>query len=232
MKIMVAIPAYNEEKNIFSVVSTVKGYYSEVDVVVINDGSKDKTESEATRAGAFVINLPENLGIGGAMQTGYIYAGRMGYDAVVQLDGDGQHNPKDLSRLIDSIRMDEADIIIGSRFLEKTAYKSSYMRRIGIEFFSKFVSFVCKRDFFDTTSGYRAVNKKAITLFSVYYPKDYPEVETIVYALNKGFRIKEISVDMEKRQGGESSITPIKSIYYMIKVTCAIMLQPYEKRFL
>lgn len=226
MKTMVAIPAYNEGKNIFSVVTAVKYNHPEVDVVVINDGSRDNTVCEAERAGAFVINLPQNLGIGGAVQTGYIYANRKGYDAVIQIDGDGQHNPKDLSRLIDLIAKNEADMVIGSRFIKKTDYESSKMRKLGINFFSKLVSFVCGRNFFDTTSGYRAVNKKVIELFSKYYPRDYPEVETIVYASKMGARIKEISVDMDKRQGGKSSITPIKSMYYMIKVTCSILLQP------
>lgn len=226
MNILVAIPAYNEEKNIFRVVNAVKYHHPEVDVVVINDGSCDSTGLEAQRAGAFVINLPQNLGIGGAVQTGYIYANRKGYDAVIQIDGDGQHDPKDLSILIDSIAKDEADMVIGSRFVKETDYESSRMRRLGINFFSKLVSLVCRVDFFDTTSGYRAVNRKVIKLFSKYYPSDYPEVETIVYALKRGIRIKEISVDMNRRQGGKSSITPLKSIYYMIKVTCAILLQP------
>lgn len=226
MKVMVAIPAYNEEKNIFRVVNSVRCNNPEVDVVVINDGSRDLTEVEAQRAGAFVINLPQNLGIGGAVQTGYIYASRKGYDVVIQVDGDGQHDPKDLSRLIESIEKDEADMVIGSRFAEKTDYVSSKMRWVGINFFSKLVSFVCRRNYFDTTSGYRAVNKKVINIFAGYYPRDYPEVETIVYASKRGVRIKEISVDMKKRQGGKSSITPLKSIYYMIKVTCAILLQP------
>lgn len=226
MKAMVAIPAYNEEKNIFSVVEAVKFHHPEVDVVVINDGSRDNTGREAQRAGAFVINLPQNLGIGGAVQTGYIYAKKKGYDAVIQIDGDGQHNPKDLSKMLEAIEKDKVDMVIGSRFVEKTDYKSSSMRKLGINFFSTFVSFVCKEDFSDTTSGYRAVNKKVIELFARYYPRDYPEVETIVYASKRGVRIKEISVDMNERQGGKSSITPIRSIYYMIKVTCAILLQP------
>jgi len=226
MKAMVAIPAYNEEKNIFSVVEAVKFHHPEVDVVVINDGSRDNTGREAQRAGAFVINLPQNLGIGGAVQTGYIYAKKKGYDAVIQIDGDGQHNPKDLAKMLEAIGKDKVDMVIGSRFVKKTDYKSSSMRKLGINFFSRFVSFVCKEDFSDTTSGYRAVNKKVIELFARYYPRDYPEVETIVYASKRGVRIKEISVDMNERQGGKSSITPIRSIYYMIKVTCAILLQP------
>lgn len=226
MKIMTVIPAYNEEKNIFRVVKSVKTYHPEVDVVVVNDGSSDNTYSEAKRAGAYVIDLPQNLGIGGAVQTGYLYAYRNDYDAVIQIDGDGQHNPKDLKRLIEVLEKDEADMAIGSRFVKETEYKSSIMRKIGINFFSKFVSLVCGESFYDTTSGYRAVNKRVIELFSRYYPKDYPEVETIVYAAKRGVRIREISVDMEKRQGGRSSITPIKSVYYMIKVTLSIILQP------
>lgn len=226
MKVMVAIPAYNEEKNIFRVIQGVRYQHPEVDVVVINDGSRDNTDFEAQRAGAFVINLPQNLGIGGAVQTGYIYGKKMDYDIVIQIDGDGQHNPKDLTKMIKVIEKNEADMVIGSRFVKKTDYESSSMRKFGINFFSKFVSLICKRNFYDTTSGYRAVNKKVIELFSRYYPRDYPEVETIVYASKRGVRIKEISVDMDKRKEGKSSITALKSIYYMLKVTCAILLQP------
>lgn len=226
MKIMTVIPAYNEEKNIYKVVQSVTHYHPEIDVVVVNDGSRDNTCFEAKKAGACVINLPQNLGIGGAVQTGYLYAQKNNYDVVVQIDGDGQHNPKDLSKLIEVIESNTADMAIGSRFIEKTDFKSGKIRKLGINFFSKFVSFVCMEDFHDTTSGYRAVNRKVIELFSNYYPNDYPEVETIVYASKRNIRIKEISVDMDKRQGGKSSITPLKSIYYMIKVTCAILLQP------
>ena len=226
MKVMVVVPAYNEEKDIYKVVASIKEYHPEIDVVVVNDGSKDNTCFEAKRAGAFVIDLPQNLGIGGAVQTGYLYGKRNDYDVVIQIDGDGQHDPKDISRLVEVIENKEADMVIGSRFVEQTEYESSSMRKLGINFFSRFVSFVCKQNFYDTTSGYRAANRKVIELFSTYYPKDYPEVETIVYAIKRGIRIKEVSVDMNKRQGGKSSITPLKSVYYMIKVTSAILLQP------
>lgn len=226
MKVMVVVPAYNEEKNIYKVVASIKKYHPEIDVVVVNDGSKDNTCFEAKRAGAFVIDLPQNLGIGGAVQTGYLYGKRNDYDVVIQIDGDGQHDPKDISRLVEVIENKEADMVIGSRFVEQTEYESSSMRKLGINFFSRFVSFVCKQNFYDTTSGYRAANRKVIELFSTYYPRDYPEVETIVYAIKRGIRIKEISVDMNKRQGGKSSITPLKSVYYMIKVTSAILFQP------
>lgn len=225
MKIMVVIPAYNEEKNIYNVVQSVKNNGLNVDVIVINDGSKDNTSFEAKKAGARVIELPQNVGIGGAVQTGYIYALYNNYDVVVQIDGDGQHNPKDLVKLIDTLEKGEADMVIGSRFVDKTDYKSSAARKIGIKYFSRIVSALIGKDIFDTTSGYRAVNRNVIELFSKYYPADYPEVETIVYASKRGVKIKEVSVDMQERQGGNSSITPIKAVYYMIKVTLAIVLQ-------
>ncbi|MEA4900286.1 glycosyltransferase family 2 protein [Desulfitobacterium sp.] len=227
MKTLVVIPAYNEQSTISGVIESIKHYQPGVDIVVINDGSIDNTSFAAKGAGALVIDLPQNLGIGGAVQTGYMYAKRHNYDIVIQIDGDGQHNPRDIPKLIKAIEMDEADLVIGSRFVKETDYPSSPMRQIGIAFFSKLVSFLCKKHYFDTTSGYRAINKKGIELFSQYYPKDYPEVETIVYASNRGMRIKEISVKMNKRQGGRSSITPQKSIYYMLKVTCVLLLQPF-----
>lgn len=226
MKIMAVVPAYNEEKNIRDVVKSIRSSCPGVDVVVINDGSTDNTYLEAIKGGAVVINLSQNLGIGGAVQTGFIYAERNDYDIVVQVDGDGQHNPRDMARLIELIQKDKADMVIGSRFIKKTEYKSARAQKAGILFFSKLVSVLCRKNYYDTTSGYRAVNRKVIELFSKYYPKDYPEVETIVYASNRGIRITEVSVNMNKRQGGKSSITPLRAIYYMIKVTCVLLLQP------
>lgn len=226
MKILTVIPAFNEEKNIKKVIGDIRYHHPGIDILVINDCSTDNTFQQAAAAGAMVINLPQNLGIGGAVQTGYIYAYRKGYDVVIQIDGDGQHDPKDLMKLVKLIQNSEADLVIGSRFLEKTNYQSSFMRGAGIRFFSRFVSLLCGTSFYDTTSGYRAANRKVIGLFSKYYPKDYPEAETIVYASKRGIRVKEIPVDMNQRQGGKSSITPLKSIYYMIKVTFALILQP------
>lgn len=226
MKIMTIVPAFNEEKNIYVVVKAIKDSNSNVDVIVVNDGSKDRTSEMARAAGACVIDLPQNVGIGGAVQTGYIYALYNNYDVAVQVDGDGQHNPKDLKKLIDVLEKDEADMVIGSRFVDKTSYKSSPARKIGIMYFSKIVSKIIGKSVYDTTSGYRAVNRKVIKLFVDYYPQDYPEVETIVYAAGKGIRIKEVSVNMNKRKTGKSSITPLRSIYYMIKVTLALVLQP------
>ncbi|KAJ53730.1 hypothetical protein BD780_002927 [Clostridium tetanomorphum] len=232
MKYIAIIPAYNEEKCIFNVVKSIKLNNSNIDVLVINDGSTDNTYSEALRAGAKIINLSCNLGIGGAVQTGYIYALYNNYDIAIQIDGDGQHNAKDLNKLINEIKFKNLDMVIGSRFIRSTDYKPSPFRQLGIIYFSKLVSFLCKSPYFDTTSGYRAVNKKMIKLFANYYPKDYPEVETILLANKHNMIVKEIPVDMDERQGGKSSITPLKSIYYMFKVTLSLILQPRIKEVL
>lgn len=223
MKTMIVIPAYNEEKSIYDVVMSVKSLGEKIDVLVVNDGSDDNTESRARKAGAKVINLPINLGIGGAVQTGYIYACRNNYDCVVQVDGDGQHNAKDLPALLAVIESGQADMAIGSRFIEKTGYKPSFFRKIGIKYFSRLVYLFTGRIIADTTSGYRAANKKVITLFAQYYPSDYPEVETIVYAAKNKLKIKEISVSMQYRKAGRSSITPLRSLYYALKVTSCIL---------
>lgn len=227
MKCLIIVPAFNEEKNIYNVVTSIRNNIF-ADVLVINDCSKDKTYLEARRAGAEVINLSENLGIGGAVQTGYIYALHKDYDAAVQIDGDGQHDPKDLEKLIKQIEENKFDIVIGSRFIEKTNYIPSIFRTIGIRYFSKLVSILCRSNYYDTTSGYRLVNKKGIELFAKYYPQDYPEVETIVYACKNGLKVKEIGVNMRQRYEGKSSITPIKSIYYMIKVTLSTLRVAYK----
>lgn len=232
MNCLVIIPAYNEGKSIYEVTTAIKDSNPEFDVVVVNDGSKDNTELEAKRAGAKVLSLSSNLGIGGAMQTGYLYALYNGYDAAVQVDGDGQHSPKDLGRLVKELDEGNADMVIGSRFVCKSSYEPGACRKLGIKYFSRLVSFLCRSSYHDTTSGYRMVNKRGISLFANYYPQDYPEVETIVYAVKNGLEVKEISVEMNKRQGGRSSITPMKSVYYMVKVTLASIIQPSKKEVL
>lgn len=229
MKKLAIVPAYNESDNIYNVVKSILLSNPSVDVLVVDDGSSDNTYDEAIKAGAKVIKLPYNLGIGGAVQTGYLYALYNSYDIAVQIDGDGQHNPKDLNNLVEQLLKENLDMVIGSRFIDKTSFKSSTMRNIGIKYFSFVVSHLCKKGFYDTTSGYRVINKKAIKLFAEYYPKDYPEVETILYANRKGLKINEVPVNMSRRKGGKSSITPVKSIYYMIKVTLALVLQPKLK---
>lgn len=226
MKILIIIPAYNEEKNIYKVIKSIQEIEPLVDILVINDGSKDNTSFEANKAGAKVINLPFNLGIGGAVQTGYKYALYNNYDYAIQIDGDGQHNAEYIKDIISKLESGHFDMVIGSRFLNNTNYKPSFFRKIGIGYFSKLISKVIGQEVTDTTSGYRGINKKVIKIFSEYYPTDYPEPETIIYLKKRNIKIGEVPVIMNYRQGGKSSITPIKSIYYMIKVTLAILLQP------
>ena len=225
MRTLAIVPAYNEGKSIYSVAERIRAYNSNIDIAVINDGSSDNTYTEAKRAKVVVINLLSNLGIGGAVQTGYLYALRNGYDIAIQVDGDDQHDPSDIAKLLEVIERDEADIVIGSRYVKKTGYKGSMTRRLGNKYFSLLIFFLTKQLCYDTTSGFRAVNRKVIQMFSEYYPRDYPEVETIVYAANKGMRISEVPVCMKNRRHGKSSITFNKAAYYMVKVTAALILQ-------
>lgn len=226
MKKIIIIPAFNEERNIKCVVNSIKSSGLDVDIVVVNDGSIDGTSRAAKEAGAYVIDLPINLGIGGAVQTGFLYAHQMDYDVAIQVDGDGQHDVNDLSKLIIAMENEEADVIIGSRFVEKSNYKPSIARNLGINFFSKLVSLLIKNTIRDTTSGYRCINKKAINLFAKYYPMDYPEVEAIVYAHKMGLKIKEIPVEMNPRLSGKSSISLLNGLYYLIKVTIMLLVTP------
>ncbi|MGR9048597.1 glycosyltransferase family 2 protein [Halobacillus faecis] len=218
MKVLIIIPAYNEEDSIYDTVQSVKAS-TDYDYIVINDGSKDRTPYILEENGIHHLTLPNNLGIGGAMQTGYKYALRNGYDYAIQLDADGQHNPVDLRNLIDEIESTGYDMIIGSRFVERSGYKGSVTRRIGIYYFYAMLKLLARIRITDPTSGYRVANRKVIQEFANHYPIDYPEVEVLVHLTKKKFKIKEIKVEMNNRQGGQSSITPIKSIYYMTKVT-------------
>ncbi|HHW48132.1 MAG TPA: glycosyltransferase family 2 protein [Clostridiaceae bacterium] len=224
MKILVIIPAYNEEASIGAVISQIKHSTPEADIVVVNDGSKDNTSSRAREAGAVVIDLPFNLGIGGAMQTGYKYAAQNNYDIAVQVDGDGQHDPSYIKTLMQPVLENRADMAIGSRYVSKTGYKSPLLRRTGMLFFSTLVSLLTGQHVKDTTSGFRVVNKKIIKFFAENYPTDYPEVDVLVRLHRKNFRIIEIPVEMHERQGGKSSITAIRSIYYMIKVSLSLII--------
>lgn len=223
MKVLVIIPAYNEEKSVPGVIREIRQKPG-IDVLVVNDGSKDDTSRVARGAGAIVVDLPFNLGIGGAVQTGYLYAFKNGYDVAVQVDADGQHNPADLERIIAPVIKGEADMVLGSRYVEKTDYKAPFARRMGMVVFSTVVSMINRQPIKDTTSGYRAVSKKVIAYFVDNYPTDYPEVEALILLKKAGFRIREIPVTMAERAHGESSITPLRSVYYMVKVLLAIFM--------
>lgn len=225
MKTIVIVPAYNEEKSIRQVLFGIKHAEPDMDIIVINDGSQDLTGQVARATGlATVIDMPVNVGIGAAMQTGYLYACRNGYEVAVQLDGDGQHDPAELHKIVDPIRAGSLDCCIGSRFLQKTSYRSGLSRRIGIKFFSWMIHWMIGKKYTDPTSGFRAVNRRIIERFATSYPEDYPEVEAIVLLERHQFRIREVSVLMHARQAGQSSITWFKSLYYMLKVSLAILI--------
>lgn len=229
MKTIVIIPAYNEEKNIRKVVESVYDLKIDLDVLVVNDGSVDNTSNEANKTKATVIDLPNNLGIGGAVQTGYIYALKNNYDIAIQLDGDGQHNPKDIIRMLEKIENERYDMVIGSRFIEKTNYKQTIFRMAGIRIVSFIIKLLTGKKIYDTTSGYRAINKDIIREFSMNYPYDYPEPETNMRMIIKDKKITEIPVEMRKRMAGKSFVTPIKSIKYMIKVALSLFVLRLKK---
>lgn len=224
MKSLIIIPAYNEEKNIISVVKDIEKFASEFDYIIVNDCSTDDTYNVCVKNGFNVINLPVNLGIGGAMQTGYKFAKKYNYDVAVQFDGDGQHDAKYLNKLMDDMIKNNSDMVIGSRFIKNEGFQSSKLRRIGINFFSFLFKFLYNIKISDTTSGLRMVNSKIISMFCDYYPKDYPEPETTAICIRNGYKVNEIPVIMKEREHGVSSINFIKSIYYMIKVTLAILI--------
>lgn len=233
-KVLLIIPAFNEEESIINTVNQVERFYDEnfqLDYVVINDGSTDTTGELLNNAKKNVIHLVSNLGIGGAVQTGYKYAQLHKYDIAVQFDGDGQHDINSLSTLISPILYEKINFTIGSRFVpgEKSNFQSTGLRRLGINIISFLIKIVSGRRLYDTTSGYRAADRKTIKYFSQYYPVKYPEPESLVVLLKNGFEFREVPVNMFERVGGESSITPLKSIKYMLEVCSAILLLSFKK---
>ena len=237
MKVILIIPAYNEEENILKTVKDIekynKRYHSSYDVIVINDGSVDKTSEICHKNKIPVIDLIHNLGIGGAVQTGYKYAYKNNYDVAVQFDGDGQHNVSYVKKIIEPIINNESDMVIGSRFIEKIdTFQSTKARRLGINIISKLIKLVTRKKILDTTSGFRAVNKDIIKEFQNSYPVEYPEPLTTTVLLKKNYRVKEVSVEMNEREGGVSSIRKWKTVYYMVNVILSIMiigLRRYKK---
>ncbi|NHM33952.1 glycosyltransferase family 2 protein [Neobacillus terrae] len=228
MKILAIVPAFNEEEGLKQLAVKFKNI-DLVDILVINDCSNDHTSALGKKLGFNVIDLPCNLGIGGAVQTGYRYAWEHGYDIAIQVDGDGQHNPAYINDLIRSIKEGTADLVIGSRYLKKEGFQSTSLRRAGIRYLSFLINLLEKKRITDPTSGFRACNRKVIEQFSIRYPHDYPEPESIAYLLRNNFRIKEVPVIMNERIGGKSSITSFQSVYYMIKVSLAIFIDSLRK---
>lgn len=229
MKKLIIIPAYNESSNIENTVFAIQKYAPDFDYVIINDCSTDNTREICERNHFNIVNLPINLGIGGAVQTGYQYGWKNGYDVAVQVDGDGQHDPKFLSKMADYLEKNKLDMVIGSRFIEKEGFQSSGTRRVGIKYFTILIQLLTGTKITDPTSGLRMVNRDVMKIFALDYPKDYPEPESVVAIIRQKKEVKEIPVIMKERQGGVSSISPKKSIYYMIKVTLAILIERIRK---
>ena len=231
-RILIIIPAYNEEKNINNVIRSIKAADKNYTCLVVNDGSKDHTQQEAESSGlATVIQLPSNLGIGGAVQTGFKYALYKNFDYAIQFDGDGQHLASEIPKILAPLRAQQFDACIGSRFVEKTlGFQSTFMRRIGIRVFEFMNHLLIKQHITDSTSGFRAYNKDTIAFLAANYPTDYPEPETIILLGKNEFRIREVSVEMAERQGGESSISGLKSAHYMIKVLLAMLMTSQRQK--
>lgn len=225
MKVLIIIPAYNEENNIRAVVDNLIENYSQYDYCVINDCSTDGTEKVCVEENYRYLSLCTNLGIGGGVQTGYLYAVRNGYDITVQIDGDGQHDPAYIEEMIRTLHEQGADMVVGSRFLENRGFQTSSSRRAGIRVINTLIYLCCGVRVTDCTSGLRVCSKKMTGYFANHYAQDYPEPEAIVSAALHGYKVAEYPVEMRERQGGTSSINLSRSVYYMFKVTFAILLQ-------
>jgi glycosyltransferase involved in cell wall biosynthesis len=223
--IVAIVPAWNEAAAIGGVVEEIHAFDPAIHVVVVDDASDDKTSAVAQRHGATVLPLLFNVGIGGAVQTGFRYARDEGYEIAVRLDGDGQHDASELAKLIAPIRAGEADLVIGSRFVDPGGtYRPPFARRMGIRTFARLVSLLGGQKVTDTTSGFSAMNRVGIELFALEYPHDYPEVEATLVALRSGLRLVQVQVAMRERQAGTSSITFVRSLYYIVKVMLALLV--------
>ncbi|MDI6740479.1 MAG: glycosyltransferase family 2 protein [Candidatus Edwardsbacteria bacterium] len=231
-KIVVIVPARNESANIAAVLADLRGAAKSCDILVVDDGSSDDTvlQAKADRH-ANVISLPFNLGIGGAVQTGFLYARRKGYDLAVQCDGDGQHIAGEIPKLLAPLLEDKADVVIGSRFLDPgNSYSAPLLRRCGMLVFEAVNSLLIGRRITDNTSGFRAYNRRAIQFLAEHYPDDYPEPEAVILLGRNGFRITEVPVTMRPRLEGRSSISGLRSVYYMAKVLLTVLMNGIRAR--
>ncbi len=229
MKKIAIVPAMNEEGSIGSVIDEIRAFDPTFTIVVIDDGSVDRTARVARERGAHVLRLPFNLGIGGAVQTGFRFAYENGYELAVRVDGDGQHDPAELPKIVEPVLSGQADICIGSRFAGENSFRSSRSRRIGIRLLASIVSRIIGQRVTDTTSGFQALNRRGIALFAADYPHDYPEVEAMVMVAKHRLRLVEVPVTMRERSAGQSSITAVHSVYYMAKVLLAIFVNVFRR---
>jgi len=230
MRALAIVPAWNEERDLPAVLEELRTAAPSWDVCVVDDGSSDGTASVAREKGAVLLRLPINLGIGGAVQTGYLWARDHGYDVAAQIDGDGQHDPSYLAAALRPIEVGTADFVIGSRYLGTGGFRSTTLRRVGTRYLSWFLRLRCDARVTDPTSGFRVAGRRAIELFAASYPSDYPEPEAIAFAIRHGLRVQEVPVVMRSRRHGASSIGPAPTLYYLVKVSLALLLLPVERR--
>jgi glycosyltransferase involved in cell wall biosynthesis len=224
-KLVAIVPAWNESAVIGRVVDEIKAVDASIDVVVVDDASDDDTASVAEAHGAVVLRLPFNVGIGGAVQTGFRFARDGGYEVAVRLDGDGQHDAAEIPKILAPVEAGDADLVIGSRFVDGSgSYRPPLARRLGIRVFARLVSLLGGQRVTDTTSGFVALDRSGIELFAVEYPHDYPEVEATLVALRSGLRLAQVQVEMRERTTGSSSITFVRSLYYIVKVMLALLV--------
>ena len=224
-RIVAVVPAYNESGAIGGVVDEIRSFDPALDVVVVDDASTDETAAIAAAHGATVLRLPFNVGIGGAVQTGFRYALEHEYETAVRLDGDGQHDPRELPKLLAPLERGDANLVIGSRFVDPGgSYRPPFARRVGIRVFARLVSLLGGQRVTDTTSGFMALDRVGIALFAEEFPHDYPEVEATLVALRSGLRLAQVQVEMRERETGSSSITFVRSVYYLVKVTLALLV--------
>jgi len=230
-KTLVLIPAFNEEKNVSQVIKGVQRYAPFCDILVVDDASTDNTTKVAREAGAKVLTLPVNLGDGAARQTGFIYAKQKGYDFVVQLDGDGQHQPKYIDTLLEELKSGSFDLVIGSRFLLKNGYKNPITRRVGMILFNTVTSIIIGKKITDSTSGYRAMNKRALSFLSTnIFPQNFPDADVIIFSHFVGLRMKEVGAGFQQRNFGSSLHSGWTPIYYLYKMLLSIFVTLLRKR--
>ena len=235
MRTLVFIPAWNEEDTVVDVIAGVRDGLPDADVLVVDDGSVDGTAAAAREAGALVASLPFNQGLGAALQTGYLYALRQGYDVCAHLDADGQHPPAEVARLLDEVRSDRADLVIGSRYhdrgqAEGDDYRPTISRRIGTSVFRFFLTLATRQRFTDTTSGMRAANRRVMELFSENYSPDFAEIESLQLAVREGLRVEEVPVRMLERVGGSSFLTPLRSAFFIFKGLIVLLVGQFRPR--